>query len=172
MNSNDLVSKILAMVSEDGQVKTILDQLLGGYGTQFAVVPSEQVVQPDAEVSYDELALHCSVMRRAVLCGYLTPPARRGPPACVLNPGDRAAQRSWAGCGLVLIVADAERLPGASTSSPATPPYGARKSVRMSATDIGTPGSLSRANSLRVIADPETQEKECFQFAERPPADE
>jgi hypothetical protein len=167
MHSNDLVSKILAMVSEDAQVKFILDRLLGGYGTQFAVVPSEQVVQPDAAVSYDDLALHCSVTRRAVLCGFITPPKRRGPPDCVINPPDKATPRAWAGCGLVLIVAGHAELHG-RMSSP-TPGYG---SARMSATDIGTPtGTRSRAaTSLHASADAEARDNGCFELEERPRA--
>lgn len=169
MNSNDLVSKILAMVSEDAKIKGILDQLLGGFGTQFAVVPSEQVVQPETAISYDDLALHCSVMRRAVLCGFITPPKRRGPPDCVLNPPDKATPRVWQGCGLVLIVAgDAELHARVSSSSPPTPVYGG---ARMSATDIGTPTStLSRAASLHAMADADAHDGEWYELDERPRA--
>ena len=172
MNSNDLVSKILAMVSEDPKVKGVLDQLLGGYGTQFAVVPAEQVVQPDAELSFSELALHCSAVRRSVLCGYMTPRSRRSPSECVLNPSDKDAPRAWTGCGLVLIVADAERLPHAVAASPITPTYARQTSA---GGDDGTPTStMSRATSLLQMnkGEDESPDVECFEFDERPRADE
>jgi hypothetical protein len=156
MNSNDLVSKILAMVSEDAKVKGILDQLLGGYGTQFAVVPSEQVVQPGALVSFQELAAHCSQMRRSILCGVIeAPAANRGSPECVLNPPNKTAPRAWTGCGLVLIVADLVARPSSVATSPNTP---------AAASAAGTPTStLSRVASLRVMAD--VEHPECFEFA-------
>ena len=115
MQSNELVSKILAMVSEDAAIKHILDQLLGGTGTQFAVTPSELYVSPDAAVSFEELAQHCSVKRRCVLCGYIVPAVRgvaggpATPPLCVMNPPDKTARREWGGFGLVVIATD-ERL--------------------------------------------------------------
>ena len=177
MNSNDLVSKILAMVSEDAKVKCVLDQLLGGYGTQFAVVPAEQIVQPDEQVSFDELALHCSVVRRSVLCGYITPRRRRSPSECILNPADKATPRSWTACGLVLIVADAERLPHAA-ASPVTPVYVDRAySGRLSTGGDGaTPTStLSRAASLLQMSkgeDESSPDVDCFEFDERPRAEE
>jgi hypothetical protein len=110
IQSNDLVSKILAMVAEDPHSKVVLDQLLGGTGTQFAVVPSEEYVAPLALVSFAELARHCSAQRGATLCGYIAPSARgraRRVGACVMNPADKGARRAWGGHGLVLIATDA-----------------------------------------------------------------
>jgi hypothetical protein len=111
MQSNDLVSKILAMVAEDPLCKTVLDQLLGGTGTQFAVVAAEEYVSPRAEVSFAELAAHCSAVRRCVLCGFIEPHAAKRSaakvlPACVLNPARKNARRAWGGYSLVVIATD------------------------------------------------------------------
>ncbi len=117
MQSNDLVSKILAMVSEAPIAKSVLDQLLGGTGTQFSCVPSEQYVEEGAVVSFAELAAYCSEVRSCVLCGFIEPAAKRraegGPaqrmPACVMNPPDKGARHGWEGYTLVVIAVD-ERL--------------------------------------------------------------
>jgi hypothetical protein len=109
MQSNDLVSKILAMVAEDVLTKTVLDELLGGTGTQFRVTPSAEFLRPGARLSFAQLAAHCSAVRGCVLCGVIE--ARAGGSAqqamCVLNPPDKHAPRAWDGCGLVLIATDA-----------------------------------------------------------------
>jgi hypothetical protein len=107
MQSTDLTSKILAMVAEDVRTKTVLDQLLGGTGTQFRVTPAASYVRPDALVSFAELAAHCSAVRDCVLCGFIHARGPRGAPACVLNPEDKHTRRSWEGCGLVVIATDA-----------------------------------------------------------------
>ena len=104
MHSNQLVSKILAMVSEEKSIKVVLDQLLGGTGTQFAVVPAAECVVPGSFLSFAELAQYCSVERRATLCGVIESHA-----AAVINPPDKCRRRTWEGCGLVMVTTD-ERL--------------------------------------------------------------
>jgi hypothetical protein len=111
IQSNDLVSKILAQVAEDPLCKAVLDQLLGGTGTQFAVVAAEDYVAPRVEVSFAELAAHCSAARRCVLCGYIEPHAAKRSaakqlPACVLNPARKDARRAWGGYSLIVIATD------------------------------------------------------------------
>ena len=111
MQSNELSSKILAMVSEDAYVKSILDQLLGSEGTQFSVVPSREFVAPDAVVTFAELARHAA-SRNCVLCGYIelgsagAAGSMAEPPRCVINPEDKAERRAWGDCNLVVVVTD------------------------------------------------------------------
>ncbi len=123
MHSNHLVSKILAMVAEDSSNKLILDQLLGGTGTQFAVVPAELYVAPDALVSFAELARFCGAAAACTLCGVVEPRGAAGaklaragdpriPERVIINPRDKTARRTWAGCGLVTVTTDARLVAG------------------------------------------------------------
>ena len=130
MQSNELSSKILAMVSEDAYVKSILDQLLGSEGTQFSVMPSREFVAPDADVSFAELARHAA-SRNCVLCGYIEPGTvgsggnMADPPRCVINPEDKAERRAWGECNLVVVVTDhrlvATRAPTKKKEEPPPP---------------------------------------------------
>ena len=131
MQSNELSSKILAMVSEDAYVKSILDQLLGSEGTQFSVVPSREFVAPDADVSFAELARHAA-SRNCVLCGFIELGSvgasgnMAEPPRCVINPEDKAERRAWGGCSLVVVVTDprlvATRAPSPKKKEEPAPP--------------------------------------------------
>jgi hypothetical protein len=76
-------AQMLAMISEEASVKTILDNLLGGTGTQLAVAPAEDYIAPDQDASFFELSRECSLMRHQVLCGYIFPAAR----ASLATPG-------------------------------------------------------------------------------------
>ena len=67
---------MLAMISEEPSVKTILDNLLGGTGTQLAVAAAEDYIAPDQDASFLELSRECSITRHQVLCGYIFPPTR------------------------------------------------------------------------------------------------
>ena len=108
IQSNDLLSKILAMVSEDVHVKRILDNLLGESGTQFVLLPASQVVSPDSLVSFLELSAHCATMRSSTLCGYIA--AGAGGSAalevCHINPPHKSIRCSWEGRALILIATD------------------------------------------------------------------
>ena len=63
LQSNDMVSKILAMVCEDRSVKTILDQMLAPRGAAVACIPATRYVAEHEAVSYTHLTLPtiCSV---------------------------------------------------------------------------------------------------------------
>jgi hypothetical protein len=74
---------MLAMISEEASVKTILDNLLGATGTQLAVAPAEDYIAPDQDASFFELSRECSLMRHQVLCGYMFPATR----ASLATPG-------------------------------------------------------------------------------------
>jgi hypothetical protein len=69
-------AQMLAMISEEPSVKTILDNLLGGTGTQLAVAPAEDYIAPDQDASFLELSRECTITRHQVLCGYIFPPTR------------------------------------------------------------------------------------------------
>jgi len=105
MHSNELMSKILAMISEERTVKAILDELMGETGTQFELKPAESILQPDTTSSFLQLAVECVAYRRCILCGYFEAPVpgSREQPKLTINPSDKKTKRLWRGCQLVLI---------------------------------------------------------------------
>jgi hypothetical protein len=113
IQSNELISKMLAMIGEEPAVKQIIDALLGGGGgTLLALCPAEQLVNADQAASFWELSRECTAQHGATLCGYVeTPPpavaGRRAVPRVVINPPDKAQRRSWYGNQLVMIRTDA-----------------------------------------------------------------
>ena len=92
---------MLAMISEEPSVKVILDNLLGGTGTQLAVAPAEDYIAPDQDASFFELARECCLMRHEVLCGYVFPSIRAsrrrvGFACCVLTRARACSGRAHA----------------------------------------------------------------------------
>ena len=59
LQSNDMVSKILAMVCEDRSVKSILDQMLAPRGASMACIPASRYAQPGESLSFFEMACRC-----------------------------------------------------------------------------------------------------------------
>ena len=108
IQSNELISKMLAMISEEPSVKSILDNLLGGTGTQLAVAPAEEYISPEQDASFFELARECMLTRHQVLCGYVLPPqpGERALPECVINPADKLARHRWRRYTLIVITTD------------------------------------------------------------------
>jgi hypothetical protein len=77
---------MLAMISEEASVKRILDNLMGGTGTQLAVAPAEEYIAPDQDASFLELSRECTLTRHQVLCGYVLPAARACARGCRMPP--------------------------------------------------------------------------------------
>ena len=72
LQSNDMVSKILAMVCEDRSVKTILDQMLAPRGASVACIPASRYALDDEELSFFQMACRCQEFGETLL-GYLEP---------------------------------------------------------------------------------------------------
>jgi hypothetical protein len=117
IQSNELISKMLAMISEEGAVKDILDELLGKKSHKVGLIPSADLVGAHQEASFWELSRECCLNHGATLVGYIEPPpppplggkgsAAAGgevaPPSCVVNPADKGERRSWFEVQLVVI---------------------------------------------------------------------
>ncbi|KAF0692098.1 Aste57867_16766 [Aphanomyces stellatus] len=89
--TNELTSRMLAMVSENRLVKHLLDELLSGRGASFDVVPATRYCQKDDHLSFYQLVKRAQVAGE-IVCGYhehksLTP--------TVLNPTEKSVVRSW-----------------------------------------------------------------------------
>ncbi len=83
IQSNEIISKMLAMISEEEAVKKILDQLMGATGTQLTLIPASELLSPNQEASFWELSRECTATRHATLCGFIDPPPRACLSACL-----------------------------------------------------------------------------------------
>ena len=95
VQSNQMVSQILSMVSEDRNVKSILGQLLGATGANITVTGSKYLCAPEEELSYWQLQKRCIAMDKTLL-GYQ---GHIGNEETVINPKDKEVPKFWGGIG-------------------------------------------------------------------------
>ena len=133
IQSNEIISKIMAMISEEQAVKKILDQLMGATGTHLTLIPASELLGANQEASFWELSRECVLAHHCTLCGYVEPgaPALNGTAAaassCVINPPEKDLRRSWYGVQLVLIRTSSMAVsapPEGRAQSPGKPPPG------------------------------------------------
>ncbi|KAF4138283.1 Castor and Pollux of voltage-gated ion channel [Phytophthora infestans] len=98
IQSNELVSCILAMISESRDVRVILDELLGPQGAFFEVESSARYCEPNEQVSFWQLAKR-AMAQGDILCGYQV----RGVEETVLNPGSKHLLQSWEEMDMIVI---------------------------------------------------------------------
>ncbi|OWZ23422.1 Ion channel protein [Phytophthora megakarya] len=98
IQSNELVSCILAMISEDRDVRVILDELLGPNGAYIEVEPSSLYCDLFERVSFWQLAKR-AMTRGDVLCGFQV----RGGDDTVLNPEKKDVPRLWGNVDMIVI---------------------------------------------------------------------
>jgi Ca2+-binding EF-hand superfamily protein len=101
LQSNDMVSKILAMVGEDRSVKSILDQLLAPRGASMACIPASRYALPGETLSFFQMASRCQEFGETLL-GYLEPEAagsgsKSGFKPPVVNDKDKLRSFCWDG---------------------------------------------------------------------------
>ena len=101
LQSNDMVSKILAMVCEDRSVKYILDEMLAPRGASLAVFPSSKYVNLDLNesLSFYQVATRAQKEFGEILIGTLVPdntnPTGFKPPE--VNSKTKTDEISWGG---------------------------------------------------------------------------
>lgn len=98
IQSNELVSCILAMISESRDVRVILDELLGPQGAYFEVEPSTRYCEVNEKVSFWQLAKR-AMTRGDILCGYQV----RDGEETILNPERKDQARSWGNFDMIVI---------------------------------------------------------------------
>lgn len=98
LQSNDMVSKILAMVCEDRSVKTILDQMLAPRGAAVACIPATRYVAKDEELTFFQMACRCQEFGETLL-GYLEPDESEstGFKAPEINSKEKKKPMAWGG---------------------------------------------------------------------------
>jgi len=109
VQSNQMVSQILAMVSEDRNVKSILGQLLGSTGASIKVTSSSFLCEPHEELSYWQLQKRCIGMDKTLI-GFQ---GHIGNEETVINPKDKEVPKLWVGIDVIFMEghteADAEK---------------------------------------------------------------
>jgi Trk K+ transport system NAD-binding subunit len=99
VQSNEMLSQMLAMISEDPGVKIMLHELLGPGGNDITLVSCAQYCLPSERITFAQLAKKCQ-QKRHILCGYCNGVDGK----VVINPRDKQAQKTWANCDLIVIV--------------------------------------------------------------------
>lgn len=99
IQSNELISCILAMISESRDVRVILDELLGPHGAYFEVETSTRYCNPSEQVSFWQLAKRAMQLGE-ILCGYQV---RGDISETVLNPADKAKLRKWYNVDMIVL---------------------------------------------------------------------
>ncbi|TYZ63804.1 hypothetical protein PybrP1_007336 [[Pythium] brassicae (nom. inval.)] len=125
IQSNELISCILAMIAESRDVRVILDELLGSQGSYFEVESSMRYCVPTETVSFWQLAKR-AMQHGEVLCGYQT---RGDSEETVLNPSDKAAPRQWHNADMIVLRSKSDNVLG-------KPPASHAVQVEKAATDF------------------------------------
>ncbi|KDO27252.1 hypothetical protein SPRG_07501 [Saprolegnia parasitica CBS 223.65] len=99
IQSNELVSCMLAMISESREVKKIINELLGTVGCTFSVEPHTRYCAKDEMLSFYQVAKR-ALVHDEVLCGYQLCTASDG---TELNPPKKNVIRSWNDMDFVII---------------------------------------------------------------------
>jgi len=104
VQTNEMVSRILAMVSEDGSVNTILDELLGGKGASFQLKPASIYLQAFEEMSFLQLGKRVQDQFE-LLVGYQKSPAALSENT-VVNPRNKHEVRFWKDVKLIVLTGE------------------------------------------------------------------
>lgn len=99
VQSNQMISQIMAMVSEDRNVTTILGQMLGAAGATIKVTGSEFLCTNDEELSYWQLQKRCIAMDKTLL-GYQ---GHANNEETVINPKDKEVPKLWEGIDVIFM---------------------------------------------------------------------
>merc|ERR1711871_161801 len=145
VQSNEMISQILAMIAENRAVKHILDELLGSHGSDLCVMESARYAEPKESVSYFTLAKRAQEFGE-VLCGYQL--CSDG--TTFINPRDKAVSQTWADKTLVVLKRTNENLMDQMRS---LMPAAAEKSRRRMSTATFDAGTEARFALLESKVD-------------------
>jgi precorrin isomerase len=97
VQSNEFVSRVLAMVAERREIKCVLDDLLGSTGARFCVKSAEDYMGESETLSFFALAARVR-SQKAILCGY-----KELGQLPNINPSNKTDIRSWSNVDLLVI---------------------------------------------------------------------
>lgn len=98
-----MVSRSIAMVSEDRNVNEILTELLGGPGCGFEVQPASQYVRPGENLSFMQLSKRLIQEWDQIPIGYQMQPTLTVEDT-VINPRDKDAPKTWDEINLLVMM--------------------------------------------------------------------
>jgi hypothetical protein len=99
IQSNEIISCILAMISESREVRVILEELLGPNGSYFAVESSTRYCNPSEMLSFWQLSKRAMNFGE-ILSGYQI---HGSVEETVLNPPEKNCPRNWADIDLIIL---------------------------------------------------------------------
>ena len=105
IESNTLISRILAMVAEDRSVRVILDELLGAAGAAFSVKSSSRVCRRGEKLNFFQVARRTQEHGQ-ILCGYQL---HNSIEDTVMNPRDKYRCMVWDDFDLVVMEGQSQR---------------------------------------------------------------
>eukprot|EP00656_Telonema_subtile_P036514 TRINITY_DN4051_c0_g1_i4.p2 TRINITY_DN4051_c0_g1~~TRINITY_DN4051_c0_g1_i4.p2 ORF type:complete len:409 (+),score=130.31 TRINITY_DN4051_c0_g1_i4:196-1422(+) len=101
VQSNEMVSRVLAMVSEERAVNIILEELLGGTGAGIELLPSGRYLhREDEELSFMQLCKRCQEVDH-ILMGYQIKVGKES--ETYMNPRDKLQVKGWRNVLLVVL---------------------------------------------------------------------
>jgi len=108
LKSNDMVSKVLAMVGEDLVVKAILNELLLPNRSQIEVVLPSHYIPCDRKFSFFDLSRIIHQHHKATLIGYfdMNSQTDSGHHIPYINPENKSAERLWTRRTMLIIICD------------------------------------------------------------------
>lgn len=102
VQSNEMVSRVLAMVSEERSVNVILSELLGGTGAGFELKPAEPYLNnPNEKLTFLQFSKRAQE-RDEVLVGYQLSPSSIDENT-VMNPRDKLVAKEWSGVLMIVL---------------------------------------------------------------------
>jgi len=105
LQSNEMVSRVLAMVSEDRSVNLILSELLGGDGASIALKPAEPYLNdPNEQLSFLEFSKRTHDFDEVLLGFQLYPAAVAA--NTIMNPRDKNVKKNWQGCLMIVLMTE------------------------------------------------------------------
>ena len=102
--SNRLLSKVMAMVAEAGQVGPLIEQLFAEEGDEIHVRDVRVYASEGERLSFWEIGARCRAVGDVVI-GY-----RRAGGEVTLNPPDKSEKMRWGEDDLIIVIGD--ELPG------------------------------------------------------------
>jgi len=101
VQSNKMVSRVIAMVSEERSVNTILDEMMGGSGAGLELKSAELYMHPQEQLSFLQLCKRCHDCNE-VLLGYQTLPVA-DPENTIINPRNKLESKDWSNIQLIVL---------------------------------------------------------------------
>ena len=99
--SNEFVSRVLAMVAERREIKAVLDELLGEAGASLRIRDAAHYCAGEERLSFAHLAKRAADSAAEIVVGFCDGEQMGGAPQ--LNPASKYELRCWAGAEIIVL---------------------------------------------------------------------